>query len=223
VRIALSTRPEKRIGNDELWDSAESALENALKKNSLEYHINPGEGAFYGPKLEFQVHDAIGRPWQLGTIQLDYTLPERFQLEYIGADNAVHRPVMIHRAILGSLERFIGIIIEHFAGAFPFWLAPVQVTVLPLSEKFVDYAATVAETLKAANLRVEVDQSNEKLGAKIRNAQLQKIPFMLVVGEKEAAAGTVTLRKRSGGDQPTLTVEELIEMAKELVKTRALS
>src|SRR6185436_2960931 len=141
VRIALSTRPEKRIGNDELWDNAESALENALKKNNLEYHINPGEGAFYGPKLEFQVHDAIGRPWQLGTVQLDYTLPERFQLAYVGADGAEHRPVMIHRAILGSLERFIGIIIEHFAGAFPFWLAPVQAIVLPLSEKFVDYAA----------------------------------------------------------------------------------
>jgi len=223
VRIALSTRPEKRIGNDELWDNAESALENALKKNSLEYHINPGEGAFYGPKLEFQVHDAIGRPWQLGTVQLDYTLPERFQLEYIGADGAAHRPVMIHRAILGSLERFIGIIIEHFAGAFPFWLAPVQARVLPLSEKFTDYADQVAEKLKAANLRVEVDRSNEKLGAKIRDAQLQKVPFVLVVGEKEAAAGTVTLRKRSGGDQPTLSVEELIVMAQELVRTRALT
>jgi threonyl-tRNA synthetase len=223
VRIALSTRPEKRIGTDDLWDNAESALENALKKNNLEYHINPGEGAFYGPKLEFQVHDAIGRPWQLGTVQLDYTLPERFQLEYIGADNNAHRPVMIHRAILGSLERFIGIIIEHFAGAFPFWLAPVQTIVLPLSEKFVDYADEVAKKLKAANLRAEVDRSNEKLGAKIRDAQLQKIPFMLVVGEKEAAAGTVTLRKRSGGDQPTLTIDELIAQARELVQTRALT
>jgi threonyl-tRNA synthetase len=223
VRIALSTRPEKRIGTDDLWDNAESALENALKKNNLEYHINPGEGAFYGPKLEFQVHDAIGRPWQLGTIQLDYTLPERFQLEYVGADNNAHRPVMIHRAILGSLERFIGIIIEHFAGAFPFWLAPVQAIVLPLSEKFVDYADEVAKKLKAANLRAEVDRSNEKLGAKIRDAQLQKIPFMLVVGEKEATAGTVTLRKRSGGDQPTLTIDELIAQARELVQTRALT
>jgi threonyl-tRNA synthetase len=223
VRIALSTRPEKRIGTDDLWDNAESALENALKKNNLEYHINPGEGAFYGPKLEFQVHDAIGRPWQLGTIQLDYTLPERFQLEYVGADNNAHRPVMIHRAILGSLERFIGIIIEHFAGAFPFWLAPVQAIVLPLSEKFVDYADEVAQKLKAANLRAEVDRSNEKLGAKIRDAQLQKIPFMLVVGEKEATAGTVTLRKRSGGDQPTVSVEELIGIAQELLRSRALT
>jgi len=223
VRIALSTRPEKRIGTDDLWDNAESALENALKKNNLEYHINPGEGAFYGPKLEFQVHDAIGRPWQLGTVQLDYTVPERFQLEYIASDGAAHRPVMIHRAILGSLERFIGIIIEHFAGAFPFWLAPVQAIVLPLSEKFVDYADEVAKKLKAANLRAEVDRSNEKLGAKIRDAQLQKIPFMLVVGEKEAAAGTVTLRKRSGGDQPTVTVDELIGIAQELTRSRALT
>jgi threonyl-tRNA synthetase len=223
VRIALSTRPEKRIGNDELWDNAESALENALKKNNLEYHINPGEGAFYGPKLEFQVHDAIGRPWQLGTVQLDYTLPERFQLEYIAADNHAHRPVMIHRAILGSLERFIGIIIEHYAGAFPFWLAPVQARVLPLSEKFVDYADQVAEKLKAANLRADVDRSNEKLGAKIRDAQMQKVPFMLVVGEKEAAAGTVSLRRRSGGDQPTMSVEELIGIAQELARSRALT
>jgi threonyl-tRNA synthetase len=223
VRIALSTRPEKRIGTDEMWDNAESALENALKKNGLEYHINPGEGAFYGPKLEFQVHDAIGRPWQLGTVQLDYTLPERFQLAYIGADGAEHRPVMIHRAILGSLERFIGIIIEHFAGAFPFWLAPVQAVVLPLSEKFTGYADGVAAKLKAAGLRVDVDRSNEKLGAKIRDAQLQKVPFMLVVGEKEAAAGTVTLRKRSGGDQPALTADELIAMAKELAASRSLT
>jgi len=223
VRIALSTRPEKRMGHDALWDNAESALENALKKNNLEYHINPGEGAFYGPKLEFQVHDAIGRAWQLGTIQLDYTLPERFQLEYIAADGAAHRPVMIHRAILGSLERFIGIIIEHFAGAFPFWLAPLQAIVLPLSEKFVDYAEEVAAKLKAADLRVDVDRSNEKLGAKIRDAQMQKVPFMLVVGEKEAAAGTVTLRKRTGGDQPTVSVEELIAIAKEAVRLRALT
>src|SRR6185436_10038222 len=164
----------------------------------LEYHINPGEGAFYGPKLEFQVHDAIGRPWQLGTVQLDYTLPERFQLAYVGADGAEHRPVMIHRAILGSLERFIGIIIEHFAGAFPFWLSPVQAVVLPLSEKFTGYGREVLAKLKAAGIRAEIDESNEKLGAKIRHAQLQKVPFMLVVGEREAAGGSVSLRVRSG-------------------------
>jgi threonyl-tRNA synthetase len=221
VRIALSTRPEKRLGSDEVWDAAESALERALQKNGLTYHINPGEGAFYGPKLEYQVTDAIGRPWQLGTVQVDYNLPERFRLEYIGADNAEHRPVMIHRAILGSLERFIGIIIEHFAGAFPFWLAPVQAAVLPLSEKFVDYGREVLAKLKAAGLRAEIDESNEKLGAKIRNAQLQKVPFMLVVGEKEAASGSVALRER-GGQQSTMAVEALIEKAKELIRTRAL-
>jgi threonyl-tRNA synthetase len=222
VRIALSTRPEKRIGNDELWDAAESALETALKKNGLTYHINPGEGAFYGPKLEFQVTDAIGRPWQLGTIQLDYTLPERFDLNYIAEDGKEHRPVMIHRAILGSLERFIGIIIEHFAGTFPFWLAPVQVTVLPLSEKFVDYADGVAAQLKKAGLRVEIDRSNDKLGAKIRNAQLQKIPYMLILGEQEVAAQTANLRKRTG-EQSSHSIEEIIQAAQRLISSRALT
>src|SRR5436305_1576291 len=208
--------------SDAVWDAAESALERALKKNGLAYHINPGEGAFYGPKLEYQVTDAIGRPWQLGTVQVDYNLPERFKLEYIGADNAEHRPVMIHRAILGSLERFIGIIIEHFAGAFPFWLAPVQAIVLPLSEKFTDYGREVLAKLKAANIRAEIDESNEKLGAKIRNAQLQKVPFMLVVGEKEAASGSVALRERHG-EQSTMSVEALVEKARELIRTRALT
>ena len=222
VRIALSTRPEKRLGSDETWDAAEQGLENALKKNGLAYHINPGEGAFYGPKLEFQVTDAIGRPWQLGTIQLDYAMPERFKLEYIGADNHEHRPVMIHRAILGSLERFIGIIIEHFAGAFPVWLAPVQAAVLPLSEKFTDYADEVAKQLKAARLRVETDRSNEKLGAKIRNAQLKKVPFMLVVGEKEAQSGSVSVRRRNG-EQSTVSIEEFVKQAKELIACRSLT
>jgi threonyl-tRNA synthetase len=223
VRIGLSTRPEKRIGTDEMWDQAEKSLENALKKNALNYRVDAGEGAFYGPKLDFQVHDAIGRAWQLGTVQLDYAQPERFKLSYIGADNSEHRPVMIHRAILGSFERFIGIIIEHFAGAFPFWLAPVQAIVLPLSEKFVDYANDTARKLREAGIRVEVDQSNEKLGAKIRDAQLQKIPWMLVVGEKEASSGTVNLRKRSGGDQVSLQIEELMDQARELIRSRALT
>ncbi|HEX9458216.1 MAG TPA: threonine--tRNA ligase [Thermoanaerobaculia bacterium] len=223
VRIALSTRPEKRLGSDALWDNAETALESALKKNGVDYHINPGEGAFYGPKLEFQVTDAIGRPWQLGTIQLDYALPERFQLGYIGADNGEHQPVMIHRAILGSLERFIGIIIEHFAGAFPLWLAPVQASVLPLSEKFLDYGRETAAKLRAAGLRVETDESNEKLGAKIRDAQLKKIPYMLVVGEKEVAAGTVSVRKRTGGDQPSMTVDEFVAEARRGIEARSLT
>ena len=223
VRIALSTRPEKRLGTDEIWDNAESGLENALKKNGVDYHINPGEGAFYGPKLEFQVTDAIGRPWQLGTIQLDYALPERFKLSYIGADNGEHQPVMIHRAILGSLERFIGIIIEHFAGAFPVWLAPVQASVLPLSEKFLDYGRETAAKLRAAGLRIETDESNEKLGAKIRDAQLRKIPYMLVVGEKEVAAGTVSVRKRTGGDQVSLTIDEFVAQARAVIAARSLT
>jgi threonyl-tRNA synthetase len=223
VRIALSTRPEKRLGTDEIWDNAESALENALKKNGVDYHVNPGEGAFYGPKLEFQVTDAIGRPWQLGTIQLDYAIPERFQLRYIGADNSEHQPVMIHRAILGSIERFIGIIIEHFAGAFPLWLAPVQASVLPLSEKFLDYGRETAAKIRAAGLRVETDESNEKLGAKIRDAQLKKIPYMLVVGEREVAAGTVSVRKRTGGDQASMSVDDFVAEARRVIEARSLT
>jgi len=223
VKIALSTRPEKRIGDDAMWDSAEAGLENALKKAGMNYHINPGEGAFYGPKLEFQVTDAIGRPWQLGTIQLDYALPERFDLSFIGADNAEHRPVMIHRAILGSIERFFGIIVEHFAGAFPLWLAPVQAVVLPLSEKFVDYGREVEARLRKAGLRATCDVSNEKLGAKIRHAQLQKIPYMLVVGEKEAGSGEVSVRKRTGGDQGTSSIDDFVLDAKGLISARALT
>ena len=223
VRIALSTRPPKRIGADEVWDVAEAALEAALRKNGLQYRVAAGEGAFYGPKLDFQVTDAIGRPWQLGTVQLDYGQPERFKLEYIGADNAEHRPVMIHRAILGSIERFIGIIIEHFAGAFPLWLAPVQAAVLPLSEKFLDYGRGVAAKLEGAGLRVETDESNEKLGAKIRAAQLQKVPYMLVVGEKEAAAGTVAVRKRTGGDQGATPLEDFVAEARRLIASRSLT
>jgi threonyl-tRNA synthetase len=223
VKISLSTRPEKRIGADSSWDAAETALEQALKKKGLHYRVDPGQGAFYGPKLDYQVTDAIGRAWQLGTVQVDYAQPERFQLTYIGADNAEHRPVMIHRAILGSFERFIGIIIEHFAGAFPVWLAPVQAIVLPLSEKFVDYASDIATKLRAAGLRVDVDTSNEKLGAKIRNAQLKKIPYMLVVGEKEASSGTLSLRKRTGGDQGSISIEEFLAEAKRLTSSRALT
>jgi len=223
VKINLSTRPEKRMGTDAMWDAAESALEQALKKNGLAYNINAGDGAFYGPKLDFNVTDAIGRPWQLGTVQLDYAQPQNFNLSYIGADNAEHRPVMIHRAILGSLERFIGIVIEHFAGAFPVWLAPVQATVLPLSEKFVDYAKEVAKKLRANDLRVEVDESNEKLGAKIRQAQLQKIPYMLIVGEKEASTGAVSLRKRTGGDQGSMSIDQFVAEARQRIDSRALT
>jgi threonyl-tRNA synthetase len=223
VRVALSTRPDKRIGSDEMWDKAEKALEDALKTRGVDYHINPKEGAFYGPKLEFQVTDAIGRPWQLGTVQLDYALPERFNLSYIGADNSEHRPVMIHRAILGSIERFFGIIIEHFAGAFPLWLAPVQARVIPVSEKFLDYADSVAAKLVASGLRAEADQSNEKLGAKIRKAQLEKIPYMLIVGEKEAEAGNISVRKRGVGDQGAVEIADLVAEAREHIRLRSLT
>jgi threonyl-tRNA synthetase len=223
VKISLSTRPEKAIGTSEMWDQAERALEEALKSRGLEYDVNEGDGAFYGPKLDFEVTDAIGRLWQLGTIQLDYALPERFDLTYIGADNAEHRPVMIHRALLGSVERFFGILIEHFAGAFPLWLAPVQASVLPVSDRFHDYAVTVRDRLSAEGFRVELDDANEKLGAKIRQAQLQKVPLMLIVGEKEMEAGTVSVRKRTGGDQGAAALDDLIDEMRRLIRERSLT
>ena len=219
----FATRPPQRIGDDALWDRAESLLRSALDALGRPYELKEGDGAFYGPKIDFDVSDSIGRKWQLGTIQLDYNAPERFDLNYVGEDNSEHRPAVLHRAIYGSFERFIAILIEHFAGAFPLWLAPVQMTVLPLSEKFLDYAREVEEKLRAAGIRVVTDGSNEKLGAKIRSAQLEKIPYMLVVGEKEAGSGTVSLRKRTGGDQGSVTVEELIAQARELIDSRALT
>jgi threonyl-tRNA synthetase len=219
----FSTRPPQRIGDDAMWDRAESLLRSALESLGRPFEIKEGEGAFYGPKIDFDVSDSIGRKWQLGTIQLDYNAPERFDLTYVGADNKDHRPAVLHRAIYGSFERFIAILIEHFAGAFPFWLAPVQAAVLPLSEKFVDYAAQVGEQLRAAGVRVEVDQSNEKLGAKIRNAQLRRIPWMLIIGEKEVSSGTVSLRKRSGGDQGSVPMDELVAQAKGLIASRSLT
>ena len=218
----FATRPPQRIGDDALWDRAESLLKSALDALGRPYEMKPGDGAFYGPKIDFDVSDSIGRKWQLGTIQLDYNAPERFDLNYIGEDNAEHRPAVLHRAIYGSFERFIAILIEHFAGNFPMWLAPVQAAVLPLSEKFLDYANEVTAKLKAAGLRVTLDASNDKLGAKIRNAQLEKIPFMLIVGEKEASSGTVSLRKRSGGDQGSVAVDEFISQAKEMTGSRTL-
>ena len=219
----FSTRPPVRIGTDELWDRAEALLKSALDALGRPYEIKEGEGAFYGPKIDFDVSDSIGRKWQLGTIQLDYNAPERFDLQYVGEDNTEHRPAVLHRAIYGSFERFIAILIEHFAGAFPFWLAPVQTTVLSLSEKYVDYAKEVAGKLRAAGLRVETNLSNDKLGAKIRTAQLEKIPWMLVVGEKEATSGTVSLRKRTGGDQGSVAVDDLVKEAQKLIRERALT
>ena len=199
--VELSTRPEDSMGSDEDWELATSSLQGALDDLGLDYVINEGDGAFYGPKIDFHLVDAIGRTWQCGTIQLDFQLPQRFELEYIGADGEKHRPIMIHRVCFGSIERFIGILIEHFAGAFPTWLAPVQVKVLPISEKYEEYAKSVKAALDAADIRSEIDLRSEKIGYKIREAQGQKIPYMLVVGQKEQAGGTVSVRSRFKGDE----------------------
>ena len=221
VLIELSTRPEKRLGSDEVWDHAERALEKALRQLDTDYEINPGDGAFYGPKIDFQIRDAIGRSWQLGTIQLDYQLPERFGLKYVGADGGEHRPVMLHRAMLGSLERFLGILIEHSAGAFPLWLAPLQAAVLPVSEKFTDYGEKVVGQLRSAGLRAELDSRNEKLGYRIRQAQIQKVPYMLVVGGREQETATVNVRRRQGEELGTLDIGVFIDRARALVVERS--
>ncbi len=210
-RLELSTRPDKRIGTEEMWDRAESALQNALDQRGVEYELNEGDGAFYGPKIDLHMTDTIGRSWQLGTVQLDYVMPERFDLTYTGADNADHRPVMIHRALMGSFERFIGILIEHYAGEFPLWLAPVQARVLPLADRHTDYAREVAEALGDAGLRAELDDRTESVGRKIREAELRKVPYMLVVGDREEEQRAVAVRRHKEGDQGTLPLAEAIE------------
>jgi threonyl-tRNA synthetase len=219
--MKLSTRPAEFLGEVATWDHAESELKRALEAVGEQYTLNEGDGAFYGPKIDFDVTDAIGRKWQCATIQLDYQIPQRFDLKYIGADNTEHRPVVIHRAIFGSFERFIAMLIEHYAGAFPLWLAPVQVAVLPIADRHVDYARTTVERLIAAGLRAELDERQEKIGYKIREAQLQKIPYMLVTGDREAAEGTVAVRTRAGGDQGARPVDEFIAAALDEVRARA--
>ncbi|MGE3958769.1 MAG: threonine--tRNA ligase [Vicinamibacterales bacterium] len=219
-KVKLSTRPEKFLGSVDTWDHAEASLRSALEAAGQPYTVNEGDGAFYGPKLDFDVTDAIGRTWQCATIQLDYQLPARFGLTYVGADNAEHMPVVIHRAIFGSFERFIGILIEHFAGAFPLWFAPLQVMVIPISDRHLDYARSVYAQLKANGLRADLDERQEKIGYKIREAQLQKIPYMLVVGDREAAEGTVSVRTRTGGDQGAATVAAFIDAALAEVASR---
>jgi threonyl-tRNA synthetase len=221
IDIELSTRPEKALGGEEAWKRAQQALGAALDALELDYRIDSGTGAFYGPKIDFHVHDALGRGWQLGTVQLDYQLPERFDLSYVGADGGEHRPAMIHRAMLGSIERFIGILIEHTGGAFPVWLAPVQAVVLPLSQKVSGAAETVRRELDAAGLRVELDERNEKLGYRIRQAQLQRVPYMLVVGPREAEAGEVAVRLRTGEDLGSQPLGRFIERAKERIGARS--
>ena len=210
IDVELSTRPERRIGTDEMWDRAEGKLRAALEQQGLKYRVNEGDGAFYGPKIDFHVTDSIGRSWQLGTVQLDYSFPERFELSYVGADDREHRPVMIHRAAMGSYERFIGMLIEHWAGEFPVWLAPVQAIVLPIADRHADYAREVVTKLRAARVRVELDDRTESVGRKIRDAELQKIPYMLVIGDREQDAGEVALRRHREGDEGSLPVSEFV-------------
>jgi threonyl-tRNA synthetase len=211
VRIELSTRPAKSIGSDEMWEKAERALKTTLDARGIAYQLNPGDGAFYGPKIDFHIRDVLKRSWQCGTIQLDFSMPERFGLTYIGADGEKHTPVMIHRACYGSLERFMGIIIEHYAGAFPTWLSPVQVTVIPVSEKFNDYARQIAEKLLDAGVRVDTNTSDDRVGYKIRDASLKKVPYFIVVGEKEQEAGTINVRNRDDGSQVETTLAKFLQ------------
>jgi threonyl-tRNA synthetase len=210
--LELSTRPPERIGDDALWDRAEGALEDALKARGEDYRVNEGDGAFYGPKIDAHLTDSLGRSWQCGTVQLDYSMPDRFGLAYTGADDQEHQPVMIHRALLGSFERFIGILIEHYAGELPLWLAPVQATVLPIADRHVGYAREVEQRLREAGLRVEVDDRTESVGRKIRDAELQKIPYMLVVGDRDQEAGEVSVRRHREGDQGAKPVGEVAEL-----------
>ena len=222
VRVELSTRPERSIGTDEMWQHATGALRGALEARRMTYKVNQGEGAFYAPKIDYHIRDCLGRSWQCGTIQVDLAMPERFNLTYVGEDNREHRPAMIHRAILGSIERFLGILIEHYGADFPLWLAPVQAAVLPVSDRFNAYAATVMQALAAANLRAELDDSSDKVGAKIRRAMLRKIPYMLVVGQQEAGAGTVSVRDKAAGDLGVESVEAFVGRAREEIATKRL-
>ena len=221
-KIVLSTMPEDHIGTREDWEKAENALADAITSIGKEYELNPGDGAFYGPKLDFHVKDSLGRTWQCGTIQLDYQLPGRFNLEYTGSDGQKHTPVMIHRVVFGSIERFIGVITEHFAGKFPLWLAPVQVKLLTVTEKFVPYAKEVAERLEACGIRVELDDRNEKIGYKLREARNQRVNYICVIGEREAEAGTLTVRSSKVGELGEMSAEEFTEKLLEEIKTKAM-
>jgi threonyl-tRNA synthetase len=225
-RVELSTRDPKKagefVGTEEDWVKAEGALKDVLTRRGLSFQTFPGEAAFYGPKIDIKLVDVLGRLWQLSTVQFDFNLPKRFELEYIGDDGERHQPVMVHRALFGSVERFFGVLIEHYAGAFPFWLAPVQVGLVPISEKHLDYAQRVKQRLEAAGLRVELDSSNQKMNAKIRDFGLQKVPFIVVMGDKEAATDSVSVRVRGKGDQGSQTVDEFVGRAKTLVQEHAM-
>ncbi len=218
--VELSTRPEDSMGSDEEWQMAEDSLRGALDELNLQYVINEGDGAFYGCKIDFHLEDSIGRTWQCGTIQLDFQLPQRFELEYVGSDNEKHRPIVIHRVIFGSIERFIGILIEHFAGKFPTWLAPVQVKVLPISDKFNNYCDEVVKQFYENGIRIEIDQRNEKIGYKIREARNERVPYIVIIGEKEEEEGNVSLRSRKNGDEGSINVIDLIERINNEIKNK---
>ena len=218
--VELSTKPDNAMGDDAIWEAATEALRNAIEAKGIDYVINPGDGAFYGPKLDYHIEDSLGRTWQCGTIQLDMNLPERFQIDYVGEDGQKHRPIMIHRACFGSMERFIGILTEHYAGAFPTWMAPVQVKILPISEKHVEYAKALAKQMHRDYVRVEVDDRSEKIGYKIRQAQIAKVPYMLVVGDKEVEEGTVNVRKHGGDELGSVPFEEFFNAIKIEIKER---
>jgi threonyl-tRNA synthetase len=220
-KVELSTRPEEYMGSIEIWDQAELALESVLKDKKVNYQINPGDGAFYGPKIDFHILDALGRSWQCGTVQLDFQMPQKFNCSYVGEDNKFHRPVMIHRAIFGSVERFMAILIEHFAGEFPLWLSPVQAKIIPISESHAIYANDIKSQLESAGLRVEVDYRTEKIGLKIRESEKQKIPYMLVIGDNEVENRSLALRKRKEGNLGVMTIQETIErFTKEINSSR---
>jgi threonyl-tRNA synthetase len=220
-RVELSTRPEKRLGTNEMWDHAEQALKNALDRRGVDYELNEGDGAFYGPKIDLHLRDSLGRSWQLGTVQLDYQMPERLDAAYVGADNAEHRPVMIHRALLGSFERFIGILIEHYGGEFPVWLTPTQAIVLPIADRHLDYGRAVNAQLVQAGVRSELDDRTESVGRKIRDAELRKIPYMLVVGDREAEADEVSVREHRAGDTGSLSVQSFAQRVLDQMKSRS--
>jgi threonyl-tRNA synthetase len=220
VRVELSTKPTNAVGTDEEWERAEAALTEALERQGREYTVNPGEGAFYGPKVDFHITDALGRSWQCGTCQVDFYMPDRFELAYRGADNVDHRPAMIHRALLGSMERFAGILIEHYAGRFPLWLAPLQAMVLPVNDQIVEYARSVADNLAEAGIRHRIDSRSESVGKKIRDAELARAPYMLVVGEREQSDGSVAVRSHADGDLGAMPVDSFVERARAEIDSR---
>ncbi|MBN2073508.1 MAG: threonine--tRNA ligase, partial [Actinobacteria bacterium] len=222
-RLELSTKPPKSIGTDEMWDNAEKILKEVLDSRNIGYVINEGEGAFYGPKIDFHIEDCLKRSWQCATIQLDFAMPEKFDIEYMGEDNQRHRPVMIHRVVLGSIERFMAILIEHYGGKFPPWLAPVQAIILPISDKFYKYSSEIFCKLQRSGCRVEIDNRIESLGKKIRQSELRKIPYMIILGKNEEETGTVTIRRKTGGDIREITAEGFLEILNNAVKTRSVT